>query len=135
MRRRFLMKFALSLALLSASASTFGPAGTVLCVSASGHVELETGSDDCCGDAHASEGEASHTERCGCIDTPLLQGAARFTIGTERLLSAWTVQPLVSFAPPHVHTVTVTTAMGSFPVDRLREPVALSSLRSVVLLA
>jgi hypothetical protein len=129
------MKFAVWLAIVSASVSTLGPAGLVLCVSDSGHVEIETAGDDCCRDAHASDRELAHADRCACVDTPLLHSAARTSIGTERLFTNWTSQPLVFVEPPRLDSVTIAIPSRVFAAGRPIESVDLSSLRSVVLLA
>jgi hypothetical protein len=129
------MKFAVWLAILSASATTFGPAGIVLCVSDSGHVEIEAAGDDCCKEAHASGRDVSHAERCECTDTPLLHSAARTPTGIERFMTAWTSQPLMFVEPPRVCSVTAEIP-SRLPAVRLpRQSVDLSNLRSVVLLA
>jgi hypothetical protein len=129
------MKFAVWLAILSASATTFGPAGIVLCVSDSGHVEIEAAGDDCCKEVHASGREVSHAERCECTDTPLLRSAVRTSTGIERFMTAWTPQPLLFVEPPRVYSVAALLPSCSPVVGRLRESVDLSNLRSVVLLA
>jgi hypothetical protein len=128
------MKVAVWLAIASTSAAAVGPAGIVLCVNASGHVEIEAVGDDCCG-KQPLEGEIAHTERCGCVDTPLLQNATRFTIGTEHLMSAWTMVPVASFDPPAVHAIALAIHSHRLSAPRWRESVTLSSLRSIVLLA
>ena len=136
MRRRLLMKFAVWLAVASSSVTMIGPAGIVLCVSASGHVEIETGGDDCCGDAHAAARDLTHAERCECVDTPVLRVAGgRSSIGTERLLSGWFAQPLSLFEPPRVYHLAFVIPANLMTADRFRESTDLASLRSVVLLA
>jgi hypothetical protein len=134
MRRRFLVKFAVWLATACASAMTFGPAGIVLCVSATGHVEIINGADDCCGDAHASMGEISPADCCDCVDTPLIQSAARSSVGTERLITNWSAQPFTLLASAAVESARITSASFFVVAVPLETSEVFLGLRSIVLL-
>jgi len=128
------MKLALWLVIASLIATIAGPAGVVLCVSESGHVEIANGSDDCCEKKGMGDRELAHSDRCTCVDTPLLRDAARSNSGTERLLSAWSALPISPCAPPLIHESIAVGLTVRF-AHSVREPIALASLRSVVLLA
>lgn len=135
MRRRFIIQFSVWLAVASSSAAMLLPAGLVLCVSEAGHVEIETGDDDCCQQEGTADRELAHSDRCACVDTPLLRDAARSHSGAERLLSAWVATSHGSLVPFPVHESTCPVASEIHLAQHAREPMTLARLRSVVLLA
>lgn len=123
------------LALVCASSFMLGRAGNVLCVSASGHVEIENGGDDCCKDAHAPVHALSIADRCDCTDTPLLQTAARSGVGTERLVSGWTPRSDAFVAPGTIAAPPSASPLARTPVGPPSFSVTVASLRTVILLA
>jgi len=128
------MTFSLWLAFASSSAAMLVPAGFVLCVSEAGHVEIENGDDDCCERQAEGNRGLAHSDRCACIDTPVLRDAARSQSGAERLLSAWVAKPHGSFVPFPILESTLTATPMIPMAQRIRAPISLGRLRSVVLL-
>jgi hypothetical protein len=135
MQRTFATGLQIWLAVASLGIATLGSAGVVLCVSQSGHVTIKAFTDDCCRDAELPSGEAPHTERCDCIDTPVLHAAAGASIGTERLLIAWVAHPLATVLPGEDLQLPSAQSALRAREQRSRASTDLSRLRSVVLLA
>jgi len=123
------------LAIFCASATHFGRVSNVLCVSASGHVEIETGGDDCCKDAHTPARELSVGDRCDCIDTPLVQTAARSGVGTERLMTGWMLCPEALLDPGAICGRPTTSVRARISAGPPCPSVTVARLRTVVLLA
>ena len=135
MRRTFATGLQVWLAVTTLATATFASAGVVLCVSHSGHVAIEAFTDDCCRDAEVPAGEASHAERCACIDTPVMHAAAGASIGKERLLLAWVAQPLATIVVGESpQPASARSPLRAFE-QRSRASTDLARLRSVVLLA
>jgi hypothetical protein len=135
MQRSLLLRFPVWLAIVCACATVLGPAGRVLCVNASGHVAIETASADCCRDARASTGELSPADHCDCVDIPLIESAVRSSVGTERLWTTWTTQPVTFLQPALVQAGTIVSPVRFLVLDPFVPSLVLASLRSVVLLA
>jgi hypothetical protein len=134
MRRAFSTGLQIWLAVASLGIATLGSAGVVLCVSHTGHVAIEAFSGDCCGDTEVPSGEASHTERCACIDTPVMH-AAGASIGKERLLLAWVERPVVTVVVDEcLQPASLRSPLLAYE-QRSHAASDLSRLRSVVLLA